>query len=472
MKVILVWPTGRPEVKVLLDEIEKAGHEIVYWVGEHPAAHLSPKGAIFHDHYDAWDAKPAEAYKKESFPPPNAELIESMYETESLILTMMNKHYDAAPVDERKHIYYTMLGYWTTVLDRLKPEVVVFNDIPHSLYSNVLGDLARKRGIRSVMFEGTLVAGRVVRYADVWKGSEELAAAVSENAKRHLTSDALGPELRAYWEEVLSRGNAPIWYIKEQDLQTRGAGLTRIRINAALRALRSGTFTHLAWDFVRRKFTNDLKSEYREVEHQTDLSRPFVFFAMNFQPERSSSPQGGIFHDQILAAETLAAALPEGWELYIKEHPSQWLLRGKTRYTSARYKGYYRRLAAIPRVRIIPIEMTPRQFVESSQAVATITGSIAVEAVLWGKRALIFGAVWYRDCPGVVRVQSVEDCRRVFAEIREGKRVGKEEALAFLKAIEDVGVRTNVGDEVPRMSEEDSMRAFALSVRDALGKAK
>jgi len=80
--------------------------------------------------------------------------------------------------------------------------------------------------------------------------------------------------------------------------------------------------------------------------------------------------------------------------------------------------------------------------------------------------------VWYRDCPGVVRVQSVEDCRRVFAEIREGKRVRKEDALAFLKAIEDVGVRTNVGDEVPRMSEEDSMRAFALSVRDALGKAK
>jgi len=41
----------------------------------------------------------------------SAELIASMSETESMILTMMNKHYDKAPVDDSKHIYYTMLSY-------------------------------------------------------------------------------------------------------------------------------------------------------------------------------------------------------------------------------------------------------------------------------------------------------------------------------------------------------------------------
>ena len=129
---MLIWPTGAPEVKVLLNEIERAGHVIVYWVGEHPAAHLCPPSAVFHDHYDAWDAKPAESWR-EPVVPPSEQLISSMYETESLILTMMNKHYDSAPVDERKHIYYTMLAYWSAVLDRLQPEAIIFNDIPHSL---------------------------------------------------------------------------------------------------------------------------------------------------------------------------------------------------------------------------------------------------------------------------------------------------------------------------------------------------
>ena len=159
MKVILVWPTAAPEVKVLLDEIQKSGHEILYWVGERPVADLCPRKAIFHDHYDAWDAKPAEALARDVFAPPSAALIESLHHLESLILTMMNKHYDRANVDERKHTYYTMLGYWSEVLRRLKPEAIVFNDVPHSLYSNVIFELARRQGIKTIMFEGTLVGG-------------------------------------------------------------------------------------------------------------------------------------------------------------------------------------------------------------------------------------------------------------------------------------------------------------------------
>ena len=470
MKLVLVWPGGEPEQKVLIEEFEKAGHEIVYWIGIEKCKHLTPSGAIFHDHFDAWDAKIPEGWNQK-VEPASAKLIESMYETESFILTMMNKRYDKAPVDERKHIYYTMLSYWSTVLDRLKPDAIVFNDIPHSLYSNVLWDLAKRRGVRSVMFEGTLVAGRVVRYEDFWKGDPNLTAAVRENLKKHLTPDSLGIEMRAYYDEVIHRGNTPVWYIKDQKAQTIGKGVLVIRVRAALRALRSGTFLKLAWRFVRRRFTRDLRDEYREVVQPADLSRPFVFFAMNFQPERSSSPQGGIYHDQILAIETLAAALPSGWELYVKEHPSQWLLRSKTRYTSARYPGYYHRLASIPRVRVIPIEMTPRKLVEASEAVATITGSIGVEAALWGKPTLIFGAVWYRDCPGIMRAESVEDCKRFFNEMQAGKKAAKEDALPFLKALEDVALRTNVGDKVPRMSAEEEMRTFARASNELLQQA-
>ncbi|MBI5456421.1 hypothetical protein HY969_01645 [Candidatus Kaiserbacteria bacterium] len=470
MKILLVWPTSLPEIKVLLDEIENAGHEIVYWVGEHSVSHLTPKGTVFHDHYDAWDAKPAEAYKDEVFFPPNAHDIASMYRLESEILTMMNKHYDGAPVDERKHVYYTMLSYWSAVLDRLKPDALVFNDVPHSLYSNVVWELAKVRGIRSVMFEGTLAAGRVVGYSDVWEGNTELTSAVRENLKKNITVDDLGEEMHTYWNEIVSRGDTPIWYIQDQKARAAGFTLARIRFFAALRALRNGTLLPLVWNFVSRSVVKDLRSEYRDVVRPADLTKPFVFFALNFQPERSSSPQGGVFHDQILAAETLAAALPEGWELYIKEHPSQWLLRTKTRYSSARYRGYYRRLAAIPRVRLVPTNMPVRQLVEASLAVATITGSVGVEAVVRGKHALIFGAVWYRDCPGVVRVQSVEDCERIFEEVKAGKKVTKEGALAFLKALETVGVRTNVGDKVLRMSLEEEMKAFARSALERIGK--
>lgn len=473
MKILLIWPTPKPEVKLLLDEIESAGHEIVYWVGERPSSHLTPLGAIFHDHYDAWGGKPADEYRTEAFPPPSAKRIASLFELESLILTMMNKHYDAVTVDERKHIYYTMLGYWEAVLERLKPDAVVFNDVPHSLYSNIVFDLARERGIRTVMFEGTLVAGTVIRYRDFWKGSEEMAAAVKRNMGSIHSPEALSPSMRAYWEEHASvRDYSERWYMKEQESKTRGMGMLRIRVRAALSAIQRGNFLTLVMKFVLRAFKKDLKDEYREVETRVDFSRQFVYFPLGFQPERTTSPQGGVYHDQILVAETLAAALPDGWELYIKEHPSQWFLRTKAQFSSARYSGYYRRLSHIPRARVVPIDTQSRKLVDTAQAVATITGTSGLEALLWGKIPLVFGTAWYRDCPGVRHVRSVEACRQAFADIARGENVKKEDVLAFFKALDEVALHTNVGEKEKRISDEEEMRVYARSIVDALGSGK
>jgi hypothetical protein len=262
-----------------------------------------------------------------------------------------------------------------------------------------------------------------------------------------------------------------MWYIEDQKSQTRGMGVARIRARAAMKAIKNGTLFTLAWNFAKRLFQKDLRSEYREVVQSADLSRPFVYFALNFQPERTTSPQGEMYHDQILAAETLAAALPEGWELYIKEHPSQWLLRSKTRYTSARYPGYYHRLARIPCARVVPIETPGRTLTNAAQAVATITGTTGLEAVMWGKKPLIFGAAWYRDCPGVLRVQSVEDCKRAYEDIQKEKNVPREDVLAFLKALEDVALRTNIGDKMQRMTHEETMHTFARSALEFLGES-
>jgi len=160
MKILLVWPTPQPEIEVLIKELTNAGHEIVYWVGYHSVSHLTPKGAIFHDHYDAWDGKPANALKGASFPPPSLELIERLYRTESIVLSMMDKHYDTAPVNERKHIYYSMLSYWTGVLDAVNPDAVVFAIVPHTVYNYILYELARLRELPHLVSK-TLMLGRI-----------------------------------------------------------------------------------------------------------------------------------------------------------------------------------------------------------------------------------------------------------------------------------------------------------------------
>jgi hypothetical protein len=55
----------------------------------------------------------------------------------------------------------------------------------------------------------------------------------------------------------------------------------------------------------------------------------------------------------------------------------------------------------------------------------------------------VFGYPWYRDCPGVLKVASVEECRGAFIRVLSGEKTTKEKLLAFFKTFEDMSVRTH-----------------------------
>jgi hypothetical protein len=74
----------------------------------------------------------------------------------------------------------------------------------------------------------------------------------------------------------------------------------------------------------------------------------------------------------------------------------------------------------MPRVRLIPIEANQFDLIDSSLAVATISGTVGIEGIARGKPALVFGDVWYERCQGAYRVRNLEDCRLAVAAILAG----------------------------------------------------
>jgi len=469
MKILLIWPVPDPEIRILMKELTNAGHEIVYWVGYHNVSHFTPKGAIFHDHYDAWDGKPAEALKDAAFPPPPSSLIEKLYRTESIVLSMMDKRYDTAPVNERKHVYYSMLSYWSGVLDTIKPDAIVFAIVPHTVYNYILYELARLRGLPTSCFEDTYVASRLLSYDNFWEGNDELRHALK------LASDAkisdLPGDLQTYLKRY-SKTEAQPPYMAQQRAVSAGWGLFRHRVAIARAGLLSGRTFILAWGFFKRLFVHNLAREYKKVASVLDISRPYVYFPLNMQPERSTSPQGGVFQDQILVAETVAASLPEGWKLVIKEHPSQWWLRGKTRYSSARYRGYYQRLARIPKTVLVDTFTNTFDLTKGARAVVVVTGTPGWEAILRNIPVIVFGIPWYRDCPGITRVENVDECKAALARVELGElRPTANGVIAFLKAIDEVSIRAFIHDlvgQTENISEAESYRNIALKLNTAL----
>ncbi|MDP3645818.1 MAG: hypothetical protein Q8R25_01910 [bacterium] len=444
MKILLVWSENEPEMRVIFDALLKDGHEIVYWVGEYVSEPLTPPGTVFHDHFEAWGAMPARVLENEHIEPASTHLIDSMAHIESHILTMMNKRYDKASVDERKHVYFTMLSYWNYCLERYKPDCIMYGVVPHGIYSNVIYEMAQKRGIKTICMEDTWIGTHTLVYKDFWKGSDELRAEIKKLEGKSISEDGLCDFLQEYWKiQTTPQSRLEPVYMTDQKKLLKGWGRIVHRAVIALRTLRNGTLPYFLANYVVRLFKRDLTDEYAEVVQKPDWNVSFVYFPLNFQPERTSSPQAGVFADMLLVAETLAVALPAGWELWVKEHPSQWMLRS-TRFSSVRYPGYYHRLAKIPNVRVVPIKTDTFTLTEKASAVAVTTGTAGWEALLKGKRPLMFGIPWWRDCPGVYRVDSAASCRGALREIQNGARADKQDVLRFLVAVEKVCIHAHI----------------------------
>src|SRR5262249_46785848 len=54
---------------------------------------------------------------------------------------------------------HRLASYWSAVLDRLQPDVLLMPTAPHVVYDYIAYVLARRRGIRTVMFEYVTTEG-------------------------------------------------------------------------------------------------------------------------------------------------------------------------------------------------------------------------------------------------------------------------------------------------------------------------
>lgn len=422
----------------LIRGLKKADHEVMYWVGLSTGVECEFPEIIFQDHETAREGKLAPGIDPQEFEPASEELLKALLPTEALIYTMMKRKLQKMFFQERRHIYYEMVRYWQGVLKKFKIDAVIFTIVPHAVYSFLIYSLAKLMRLRTIMFEDTPLTGRALMYQDFWEGSRELQEALKRNQGKKFTPEDLSEDVRSYYLKHKA-GNRDLlpFYIERKP---------RSKWNVFLGLRRQKQLKNLIWLAIRKRLQMNLKKEYKSLQVSPEMGRPYIYVALNYQPERATSPQGKVFNDQILMLENLSSALPTGWAIYVKEHPMQWPRHGLF-YTDYRYPGYYQRIVQIKNVFLLPVDINSYDLVRQAKAVAVVTGTPGWDGVLRGKPALVFGVPWYRDCPGIFRVNSAESCRKALAEIQaHAAKVNEDELMVFLKSFDDSSIRCYIDD--------------------------
>lgn len=131
-----------------------------------------------------------------------------------------------------------------------------------------------------------------------------------------------------------------------------------------------------------------------------------VFFAMHFQPEQSTLV-GGIMHaNQVALVETIAKSLPFGFTLVVKEHPAG---RG------ARPVWQYRHMASFPNVQFS--DLPSKEIAASCNAVVTINGTIAVEAMALDKPVIMLGHSFFDYADVLYRTPHADELPEILRRI-------------------------------------------------------
>lgn len=177
-----------------------------------------------------------------------------------------------------------------------------------------------------------------------------------------------------------------------------------------------------------RDKTTELKTAYPEnLKGETYLN--YVYFPLHYEPERTTSPDGGVYYDQARAVLEVRSKLPPEVLLVVKEHPSQ--LYKNMRGYKGRSKLFYELLEGVQGIRLAALDIPSSELIRNCLAVVTVTGTAALEASMLGRPSFALGAAWFAGAPNIYAYSDIER----FAEIVELRLPsGGDELLVWLSS--------------------------------------
>lgn len=369
---------------------------------------------------------------------------------------------------EMQCVFYNYLIYWNAMLDVLQPDLVVSDVIPHAGFDAVTYELCKLKGIPYLTM--ALVTTDSIPYNMPVDAHERLFTPEmmadlhrmpvnprfdEEEARRRIdkmflrvdrnASVKLSPiEIPANSAQCVARALPKLRPLPKTLIKDclECLGLYEYKDNLpesvyykqkgkTVRKSFRGAFAHSL--YLLQRFTNDIKKLrqailYEEMVQAPPLQGPYIYFPLNSQPEASSNPCGGIFTFQLLIANMLAHNLPEGWSLYVKEHPAQFYTTAASSGI-ARSREFYAALRELPHTFLLPVNTNALECIQNAKAVVTIVGTAGMEALMSNVPCLLLGNPIYAALQGVIPIRNVSDIAGAIRRVEQGVAVAKREEI-------------------------------------------
>lgn len=361
----------------------------------------------------------------------------------SSVLTLL-KMMDRLPQDKvysfesRIQMLWRHLTFWNHILLSEKIDCFISVNIPHEIFDYSIYLLCKVHGIQTIFFSQSQIEG----YLQIFESIEENDDAFSE--WKSVKDLSMTEHMQKYYFSQKNHLPAPFYmqsnvehFKKSQSFVSKFSN----RISYVF-GLFKKTFNFNNFEFSKvirvlyfidlfgKKAEQELYKKEFALSEEPNLDTQYIFIPLHYQPECTTSPQGGIFVYQEFLIQLVSAHLPNGFKIYIKEHPVQKL--------HGRDQLFYDRLKSIPHVHLVHRSFSSKELLKNCKALATVTGTAAWEAIFQNKPVFLFGDIFFKYAPGVYSIKSKLDMKIAFDDLlkSESKQLEDQNIKKFLKLVE------------------------------------
>lgn len=214
----------------------------------------------------------------------------------------------------------------------------------------------------------------------------------------------------------------------------------------------------MAWnqEWNKETYKSVNRVSFDEVKHQ-----PFVFLGLHKQPEASVDVFGRYYEDQLLNIQNLWRALPEGWNLLIKEH---------TNAIGDRSTAFYKAIKKLAGVYLVDEKTNSYEMIRQAALVATITGTIAYEAALMQVPSVTFAPTFFNQLNTCATIDLRDLNQHLLSNIASSLREKPDNREAFSKYIFINSFEGRMIDPIsdPRSITSENVSLIAEGMKQAL----
>jgi hypothetical protein len=379
-------------------------------------------------------------------------------------------------------LYHELVKDYYAMFLRLSPNIVISSSQPHRVYDYLIKQFCLVHHIEFVAYEHT-----GIRFLSYFQSSFENNFPYR---KRHKKALPISNELSEFIKNTKSSSyddvkpyNTSSFGMAQRDkkkyisyLDNFLKKLYKFRVNLLLKRVvgRFIVYSHDASLYVKysyligmllQKIKKTLSLNLLCIPYYNFFAKKniynkvdYVYFSPNYQPERSTVPDGRVFWDFCLAIDVLHGALPRGWKILYKEHPR--VFRRNTDWDIDRDIFFYHRLRLkYPNLLFVSKDENVLNLIDSSKAVASVSGTVNTESAIRGKLTLFFGEPMLKNMPGVIQINNPTDCYEILDKInfKNISDVDKEDVSVYFSELESSCI--NLSSYIRYMSVIRSNRA-------------